>query len=247
MPFTLAHPAVVLPLKRYPRYFSMTALVLGSMSPDFEYFINFAVKRTVGHTYAGIFVMDIPLVILFAVMFHHIVKVPFIRHLPSPLSEWYYPYTLSNRRIPNPMEILAFLYSALIGITTHILWDGFTHANGLFVQKISLLNEAVTIGVYKLPIYKLLQHGSSLLGLYILIAYLFSIRSMTKNIGKISDRRKFKFWTTTLFITIILLIAANMTYKFDGIIHLFGKLVTSSISSVVVGVIASCIIFRRKL
>lgn len=34
MPFTLAHPAIILPVSR--RYFHFPALVLGSMSPDFS-------------------------------------------------------------------------------------------------------------------------------------------------------------------------------------------------------------------
>ncbi|WP_434297574.1 DUF4184 family protein [Clostridium sporogenes] len=40
MPFTFSHPAIVLHLeKKWNKYFSFTALILGSMSPDFEYFI----------------------------------------------------------------------------------------------------------------------------------------------------------------------------------------------------------------
>ncbi len=39
MPFTFAHPAAVLPfMKKQSKYISVTALILGSMAPDFEYF-----------------------------------------------------------------------------------------------------------------------------------------------------------------------------------------------------------------
>lgn len=39
MPFTFAHPAAVLPFsKKQVNYISVTALILGSMAPDFEYF-----------------------------------------------------------------------------------------------------------------------------------------------------------------------------------------------------------------
>src|SRR5437762_2617545 len=38
MPFPLAHPAAVLPLRRYcPRFLSFPALVIGSIAPDFGY------------------------------------------------------------------------------------------------------------------------------------------------------------------------------------------------------------------
>src|SRR6185503_14629770 len=38
MPFPLAHPAAVLPLRRFcPRYLSFPALIIGSLSPDLGY------------------------------------------------------------------------------------------------------------------------------------------------------------------------------------------------------------------
>ena len=41
MPFTPAHPAIVVPLVRWkPRVFVLSALIVGSMSPDFEYFVQ---------------------------------------------------------------------------------------------------------------------------------------------------------------------------------------------------------------
>ena len=41
MPFTFSHPAAVLPLRLLPRHwFSLTGLVIGSMVPDFEYFLR---------------------------------------------------------------------------------------------------------------------------------------------------------------------------------------------------------------
>ncbi|HYE10882.1 MAG TPA: DUF4184 family protein [Patescibacteria group bacterium] len=246
MPFTLAHPAIALPLSKYTRYFSMTALVLGSMSPDFEYFINFAVKRTIGHTFIGMFVMDIPLVILFSLVFHLIVKIPLLRHLPSPLSEWYYPYTLTRWHITKLSRMLVFVYSSLIGTLTHIIWDGFTHSNALFVQKICILNQFFSVGVYKIPVYKILQHGSSLLGLIAIFLFLLGIRCKEVSVERLSKGRKLYFWLTILTITVSLLIITNITYQFDSLIQLFGKLVTSFISSVSVGVILSCVIFRVR-
>lgn len=39
MPFTFAHPAAVLPFaKKHSKHISVTALILGSMASDFEYF-----------------------------------------------------------------------------------------------------------------------------------------------------------------------------------------------------------------
>ncbi|MSQ59664.1 MAG: DUF4184 family protein [Betaproteobacteria bacterium] len=41
MPFTIAHPAAALPLLRPLRGFGvLSALVIGSMTPDFPYFLT---------------------------------------------------------------------------------------------------------------------------------------------------------------------------------------------------------------
>ena len=50
MPFTFAHPAIVLPFYKKPKFFSMTTLIIGSMSPDFEYFLRVKIKSDMSHT-----------------------------------------------------------------------------------------------------------------------------------------------------------------------------------------------------
>ena len=64
MPFTLSHPAVVLPFARWKLILS--ALVIGSMTPDFEYFIDIVTDHDVqiGHSISGIFLFCIPVGLL---------------------------------------------------------------------------------------------------------------------------------------------------------------------------------------
>ncbi|MDF2679050.1 MAG: hypothetical protein K0R47_240 [Brevibacillus sp.] len=62
MPFTFAHPAIVLPL-RESRSFHFPALIIGSMAPDFEYFFRMQAYSAYSHTILGVFYMDVPLVI----------------------------------------------------------------------------------------------------------------------------------------------------------------------------------------
>jgi hypothetical protein len=51
MPFTLVHPIVTIPIRKYG--FPLSALIIGSMTPDFNYFIF--PKLSVGHTLLGQF------------------------------------------------------------------------------------------------------------------------------------------------------------------------------------------------
>ena len=65
MPFTFSHPAIVLPLlKLSPKYISASAVIIGSMAPDFEYFIRMRLQQVHGHNLAGAFFFDLPVAII---------------------------------------------------------------------------------------------------------------------------------------------------------------------------------------
>jgi len=86
MPFTFSHPAIVLPLKFLPkRWFSLTALVIGSLTPDFEYFIRMKVQSDFSHTFLGIFWFYLPLGILLAFIFHNTVRNSLFVNIPMSL------------------------------------------------------------------------------------------------------------------------------------------------------------------
>src|SRR6218665_923701 len=83
MPFTFSHPAAVLPLHYLPkRWFSMTGLVIGSMAPDFVYFLRMNVYSPFSHTIKGLFCFDLPLSLMLAIIFHVFVRNGLIDHLP---------------------------------------------------------------------------------------------------------------------------------------------------------------------
>ena len=70
MPFTFAHPAAVLPLRRRFKSLQTVPLIVGSVAPDLPYFIPARLNRVMleTHTFSGSFWVDIPigmLVLLF--------------------------------------------------------------------------------------------------------------------------------------------------------------------------------------
>ena len=61
MPFTLAHPAAVLPLRRFcPRFLNFPALVVGSVGPDAGYAFGWLGADQVSHRFLGSFVFCLP-------------------------------------------------------------------------------------------------------------------------------------------------------------------------------------------
>src|ERR1041385_4038963 len=61
MPFTLAHPAAVLPLKRFcPRFLSFPGLVIGSLVPDFGYAFGQMKLDELSHRFVGSLAFCLP-------------------------------------------------------------------------------------------------------------------------------------------------------------------------------------------
>lgn len=176
MPFTFAHPAIILPLKQYfPRKFSLTGLVSGSLIPDFEYFLTMNLQSHFSHTLAGIVYFGLPLALLLSLIFHHIIRDTLIQNLPTVFKcrlkpflglNWWYDFT-QNKTI--------VIVSILIGALSHLLWDGFTHENGICVQQISFLQNHFTLFGVSVFYYKILQHLSTLIGFSVLFLFLLNL------------------------------------------------------------------------
>jgi hypothetical protein len=134
MPFTFSHPALVLPARLLPKWtYSMTGLIVGSITPDFEYFIRMNVISIYSHTLWGLLYFDLPVAIAITFIFHDNVRDNLINNLPKSVqSRFTYLKSFdwnSTFRKTWPIVIL----SIIIGSASHIFWDDFTHVSGYFV------------------------------------------------------------------------------------------------------------------
>jgi hypothetical protein len=176
MPFTFAHPAVVLPINRIlGTRLSFTGLVIGSMIPDFEGFLLVTDVKVYSHTWHGMFWLDIPMGIALAFLFHGLVRDTLIDNLPAFFKKRMIAYKKLNWNEYFRKNAWLVILSFLIGIFSHILWDDFTHLNGFFVQHLSFLQNWYVVGDTSYPVYKILQFGTSILGV---IAVLIAIATM---------------------------------------------------------------------
>lgn len=239
MPFTFSHPLFAIPLKTVrPRWFSLTGLILGSMSPDFEYFMRLEPYRSIGHTTAGLFLQAIPLSILLALLFHLVVKKPLARHLPHWLAIDRRALSLiTDWDIRSARMWIVFLYSVIIGFWLHIFVDEWTHIGGYYVTQLPYL--ATSVG--GLPIFKWLQYGTSLLGLFIeglLLVWLLSRAPLIDGYHTCSTKRKLIYWGivigTALLTTIVKLLSTSST-------NVVGILVVSPISGGCLGIVAASV------
>src|SRR6185295_15030806 len=138
MPFTFSHPAAVLPLAYLPkRFVSMTGLVIGSMAPDFEYFLRMTGNSYYSHTWIGLFWFDLPLTIILAFIFHLVVRDRLVNNLPVFLAKRLLIFTNFNWIKHFKENFLIVIASIIVGIVSHILWDKFTHEGKIFVHVIN--------------------------------------------------------------------------------------------------------------
>jgi Domain of unknown function (DUF4184) len=172
MPFTPAHAAAAFPFRSTRLVWS--ALLIGTMAPDFEYFLHFAPEGRHGHTMPGIVILTLPLALVTLWLFHKFVKGTFVELMPECLRSRLMPLA-GEFRFGGPTRFTLILASILVGVTTHLVWDSFTHPNGWSVLHWRTLQRQVRLPfVGGAPLYKLLQHGSTILGLSFLMIWLMA-------------------------------------------------------------------------
>ncbi|MEW6412341.1 MAG: DUF4184 family protein [Candidatus Zixiibacteriota bacterium] len=170
MPFTVAHPAIVLPLKRFfPRYLSLTGLMAGAMSPDLIYFLGFSTAyRGLSHSWAGLFWFCVPAGVLFSIAFHRLFKAPFIGNLPDPLDRHFSGLATQEWRIEGSRGWVTLTLSVLTGALSHFFWDSFTHPGGEIARAIPLLGEYHHLMGLWLSNASVMQHLSTVVGMSVL-------------------------------------------------------------------------------
>lgn len=136
MPFPLAHPAAVLPLRRYcTRWLNFPALVIGTLVPDAGYLfpkMEIAIG-SLSHQLAGSIVFGLPVGFLMLALFY-ILRRSAVKVLPDPRRRMF--VSLCQRPI-GPLWLAAV--SLLIGVLSHVFWDSFSHNDGWIAEHLSVL------------------------------------------------------------------------------------------------------------
>jgi hypothetical protein len=170
MPFTLSHPAAVIPIRRYG---ILSALVVGSIAPDILYFIPRVQQSAYGHTLPGLFFFCLPWGLAALWLFHTFLKRPLISLFPVsqqmkllPVAEGFSFFPLA--------QFAKIIGSILLGAASHITWDSFTHNSGWMVEQFGFLRKHIIIASrLQIGIYDVLQYASSVIGMVLIGYYYF--------------------------------------------------------------------------
>ncbi|WP_165555483.1 DUF4184 family protein [Kribbella pittospori] len=176
MPFTLAHPAAILPLVRRPLVAS--ALVAGAVAPDLLYLdpiyrfatqgINGNFTLTLTHKLSSALWLDPLLALILLVAFTVVVQRPLLALAPAGLAA---RLPTPSLRVPSTAVVLWTVVSAMIGALTHVLWDSFTHYDGYFVLRYHSFFTAQVTGAW--DVNRILQYVSTVGGCLVLAIWLY--------------------------------------------------------------------------
>ncbi len=171
MPFTISHAAIVLPFSRVlARWRLLSAVVIGAMVPDFGLFFPWRMPRFETHSALALLTFCLPVGMATYWLFQYLVKTPLIEVLP----EGAYARWRAFSSVADFTSVRQWILAAcgvLAGALTHLVWDAFTHENARGIRMIPWLEEPVVdIGNHRVAGVRLLQDGSSLIGLVIVIA-----------------------------------------------------------------------------
>jgi hypothetical protein len=174
MPFTISHAAVVLPFSRLlAGWRLLSAVVVGAMVPDFGLFFPWRMQRFETHSAVALFTFCLPVGMTTYWVFQYFIKAPILEVLPEGAYARWRPYS-SPADFASIRQWILVAFGVLAGAVTHLVWDAFTHENARGVRMIPWLDEPIDIGAHHLALVRLLQDGSSLIGLAVvlgLVAY----------------------------------------------------------------------------
>jgi hypothetical protein len=160
MPFTISHTAASLPfLKRSKAVGWAPGLVFGSVIPDLLFPIPHFGDRAHTHSISGLFALDIPVATLLAVFWVFVLAKRASR-LPG-LS------TLGEAR-PSEFSLAMTLFGAVLGCSTHLFWDLFTHQGSPLLEHAILYRPIFEGDRGQLTWLSVIWYGNSLLGLAVL-------------------------------------------------------------------------------
>jgi hypothetical protein len=169
VPFTLAHPAAVLPL-RGTRYLRTAPLIIGAMAPDVPYYLPGSFARFIPETHEFEASYTTCLVLGYILLIGIFILRRPLTALLSPRARW----LCLNALAPLRRHWSAWAFAALAivaGVWSHLLWDAFTHMDGWIVRRVAALSAPVTFGSYTEPLCHVLQYVSSVFGLIVMVIW----------------------------------------------------------------------------
>lgn len=248
MPFTFAHPFIVLPFNKLERgWVSLTGLVMGSIIPDFEYFFRMRPETKYSHEWLGILWFDFPLALLFTFIFHNNIRNTLIDHMPPALQKKTKRYKRLHWNSYFTRNWNLVVVSIFIGILSHFFLDAFTNEHGFFVESLPVLKTFIPYQERFITIHNILHAVLSVGGL---LAVVYSIWQLPVEKRIRVNENYISFWLLLLGMSIFIF---GLGYYFltteyiKKYYYLYtANFVIIAISSLLISLLVTALFFKNR-
>ena len=163
MPFTLSHAVLAPPLAKLSgQRLPIAALAIGCMLPDLHRLSTLRQDPT-PHLWSALLYPNLLLGLVFCALWYLLYRPALYRFMGV-----YHPLNLNTIK-----SVLGFIggmiLALLIGNATHLIWDGLTHVDFRTFAFKDFLSQNLTLFHHQYPVHRILQIGSSIVVLPILL------------------------------------------------------------------------------
>jgi hypothetical protein len=219
MPFTLSHPVISIPLRRYLGDFGiLSALFIGAMAPDFVYMLppEFVYYyRLESHSLMGLLTVCLPLGVGFFYLYHLLMAPVITSAFPKALKHRL-PEHLLLGRCPPSKNAHAVIVSILIGAATHIVLDAFTHENALTDYLTWFSTPLLTLDDWEIMPFRVVQHVGTVVGLVFIGWWIYRWYSETLPVENIVWQPSSTVRIGALLLIIVIPGIAGMFYTYKN-------------------------------
>ena len=240
MPFTLFHPALVLPLRRLPKqWISLTGLIAGSVAPDFEKFAKMKSNNHYSHTWLSLFYFTLPVGLALCYAFHLLIRNQLLEHLPGRLQQRLLQFRQFHWGRHVATYYPAVIGSVLLGGASHLLWDLPTHLHSPLIRWLPFLDMPYAVGNLHIKGFVLVNGITSLLGVGYLLWRMRALPPTHVPIGRSSA--SLLYWCTIIGVAALALLSKFLLFStlgtiWDQIIAVFAALL--------LGLLLTSLLFR---
>jgi hypothetical protein len=243
MPFTLAHPIATAPLWfGSKKNLDLPGLFVGSMIPDVDYFIALQPVETFGHTLVGVLIQGVAYSIALLLCIRYVLRRPLLALIPQPLAR---KFSISSSYFPLRITgALNVIGSIILGAVSHLILDSGTHSQGWLVMHSEFLRSLVG----SLPVYKILQYTSGIIGVLALFLWLlfWLWQAPPRSYPEVLAFRWKSFAYLTIALSIVgmtgMAVAIHRMAE-DTFATVFIRAIIGSISGLILGLLTYSVIF----
>lgn len=196
MPFTISHAVLAPPISKITGgRLPISALAIGTMTPDL-YRLFTSQDYDFTHEWRGIIVPDLLIGLAFCLLWYLLFRPVVFRciGMVKPLDLHSFDRVCGF--------ILSVCIALIIGIATHLIWDGLTHSDFRTFAFDHFLNHTITLLGHGYPMHRVLQIGTSIIALPILFWMMFKHIQQHQQVTPVADKIKKIKWLLLIISTL---------------------------------------------